>query len=293
MTEKMHFFATPHSPFARQQHPNIIRTNHCIPHLLVFPPFYLIDRVKSTKSIKIKKKKITAWIFLVFVRLAHALWNPRIDPLQLLQVIPTTEVPKFPQSINWSDFDTFFVQNCWRHFFVSSLLPLILTFLATLAYMKLTDDNIQTIHPSSIATWCWPWPLFCPHVLKIITPCSPFLIQYPHTNPSHPTNSNNPTQSIPKHSYSYPSLLILDIEMNFEEAAAKAKTLPDSVTNEEKLSLYGLYKQATVGDVEGTQPWAVQVGMFFFVPWAKVETSLFSTPLVSSQIYSQSVCSLA
>ncbi|KAI4991053.1 hypothetical protein ZWY2020_039424 [Hordeum vulgare] len=35
----------------------------------------------------------------------------------------------------------------------------------------------------------------------------------------------------------------------FEEYAEKAKTLPDTTTNESKLSLYSLYKQATVGPV--------------------------------------------
>jgi acyl-CoA-binding protein len=34
-----------------------------------------------------------------------------------------------------------------------------------------------------------------------------------------------------------------------EEYAEKAKTLPDTTTDENKLILYGLYKQATVGDV--------------------------------------------
>jgi len=33
---------------------------------------------------------------------------------------------------------------------------------------------------------------------------------------------------------------------------------PDS-SNDEKLSFYKYYKQATVGDVSGTQPWAVQL----------------------------------
>ena len=34
--------------------------------------------------------------------------------------------------------------------------------------------------------------------------------------------------------------------------------LQDS-SNEEKLKFYSLFKQATVGDVQGDQPWAVQV----------------------------------
>ncbi|KAI4995083.1 hypothetical protein ZWY2020_034986 [Hordeum vulgare] len=35
----------------------------------------------------------------------------------------------------------------------------------------------------------------------------------------------------------------------FEEYTEKAKTLPDTTTNERKLCLYSLYKQATVGPV--------------------------------------------
>lgn len=39
------------------------------------------------------------------------------------------------------------------------------------------------------------------------------------------------------------------VQEEFEEHAEKAKTLPESTTNENKLILYGLFKQATVGDV--------------------------------------------
>ncbi|URE37198.1 hypothetical protein MUK42_08086 [Musa troglodytarum] len=41
---------------------------------------------------------------------------------------------------------------------------------------------------------------------------------------------------------------------DFEEYAAKAKTLPENTTNENKLILYGLYKQATVGPVNTSRP---------------------------------------
>ncbi|KAA6428081.1 MAG: acyl- -binding [Trebouxia sp. A1-2] len=34
----------------------------------------------------------------------------------------------------------------------------------------------------------------------------------------------------------------------FEKAAEEAKSLPDKTSNDDKLILYGLYKQATVGD---------------------------------------------
>ncbi|OMO52385.1 Acyl-CoA-binding protein, ACBP [Corchorus olitorius] len=43
----------------------------------------------------------------------------------------------------------------------------------------------------------------------------------------------------------------------FEEHAEKAKTLPETTTNEDKLILYGLFKQATVGPVNTSRP-----GMF-------------------------------
>ena len=39
------------------------------------------------------------------------------------------------------------------------------------------------------------------------------------------------------------------VQEEFEEYAEKAKTLPENTTNESKLILYGLYKQATVGKV--------------------------------------------
>jgi len=51
----------------------------------------------------------------------------------------------------------------------------------------------------------------------------------------------------------------LSLQMNFTEAAEKAKSLPSSMPDEKKLELYGLYKQATVGDNTTDQPWMVQV----------------------------------
>ncbi|GMN40740.1 hypothetical protein TIFTF001_009963 [Ficus carica] len=51
--------------------------------------------------------------------------------------------------------------------------------------------------------------------------------------------------------------LLVDSELQYEEFvefAEKAKTLPDSTTNENKLILYGLYKQATVGPVNTSRP---------------------------------------
>lgn len=43
---------------------------------------------------------------------------------------------------------------------------------------------------------------------------------------------------------------VLDLlQEEFEDHAEKAKTLPETTTNENKLILYGLFKQATVGPV--------------------------------------------
>lgn len=44
------------------------------------------------------------------------------------------------------------------------------------------------------------------------------------------------------------------MQEEFEEHAEKAKTLPENTSNENKLILYGLYKQATVGDVNTDRP---------------------------------------
>ncbi|KAK4758596.1 hypothetical protein SAY87_019897 [Trapa incisa] len=46
-------------------------------------------------------------------------------------------------------------------------------------------------------------------------------------------------------------------EEEFEEHAKKAMTLPEETSNDNKLILYGLYKQATVGPITTTRP-----GMF-------------------------------
>ena len=38
------------------------------------------------------------------------------------------------------------------------------------------------------------------------------------------------------------------LQADFDKAAEEAKTLPDKTSNDDKLILYGLFKQATVGD---------------------------------------------
>jgi diazepam-binding inhibitor (GABA receptor modulator, acyl-CoA-binding protein) len=41
----------------------------------------------------------------------------------------------------------------------------------------------------------------------------------------------------------------MGLEEDFQLAADAAKTLPESIANDDKLNLYGLFKQATIGDV--------------------------------------------
>ena len=52
----------------------------------------------------------------------------------------------------------------------------------------------------------------------------------------------------------------------FEQAAVAAKSLPERPDDATMLKLYALYKQGTVGDVEGDKP-----GFFDFVGAAKYE----------------------
>nr|AEJ33928.1 acyl-CoA-binding protein [Wolffia australiana]AEJ88260.1 putative acyl-CoA-binding protein [Wolffia australiana]AEJ88286.1 putative acyl-CoA-binding protein [Wolffia australiana] len=44
------------------------------------------------------------------------------------------------------------------------------------------------------------------------------------------------------------------LQEEFEDYAAKAKTLPATTTDETKLILYGLFKQATIGPVNTSRP---------------------------------------
>ncbi|KAK4252637.1 hypothetical protein QN277_014382 [Acacia crassicarpa] len=46
----------------------------------------------------------------------------------------------------------------------------------------------------------------------------------------------------------------MGLKEDFEQYAEKAKTLPDTTTNENLLILYGLYKQATVGAINTSRP---------------------------------------
>lgn len=53
------------------------------------------------------------------------------------------------------------------------------------------------------------------------------------------------------------------LEEQFNAAAERIKTEKPSdgkdKSTEDKLKVYSLYKQATVGDVTGSQPWAVKI----------------------------------
>lgn len=59
----------------------------------------------------------------------------------------------------------------------------------------------------------------------------------------------------------------MDIQQQFEHAVTRSKTLTQRPTNEELLQLYGLFKQATEGDVTGERP-----GGFDFKGIAKYDT---------------------
>lgn len=44
------------------------------------------------------------------------------------------------------------------------------------------------------------------------------------------------------------------LKAKFEKAVAESKSLPEKPDNKTLLQIYALYKQATVGDVEGKRP---------------------------------------
>ncbi len=58
----------------------------------------------------------------------------------------------------------------------------------------------------------------------------------------------------------------MSLDDQFTDAQARVKTLTSRPSNEELLSLYGLFKQATAGDVSGKKP-----GMFDLKGRAKYE----------------------
>ncbi|MCB9153765.1 MAG: acyl-CoA-binding protein [Caldilineae bacterium] len=63
-----------------------------------------------------------------------------------------------------------------------------------------------------------------------------------------------------------------DLQTQFETAAADAQKLARRPDDKTLLKLYGLYKQATVGDVQGKRPGFTDMsGRFKYDAWAKVK----------------------
>ncbi len=63
-----------------------------------------------------------------------------------------------------------------------------------------------------------------------------------------------------------------DLKTQFEQAAASAQKLNKRPSNEALLELYGLYKQATVGDATGSRPGMFDmVGRAKYDAWAKLK----------------------
>lgn len=62
------------------------------------------------------------------------------------------------------------------------------------------------------------------------------------------------------------------LNARFEAAAAASKTLKDRPDNNALLQLYALYKQGTVGDVEGKRPgFTDMVGRAKYDAWARIK----------------------
>jgi acyl-CoA-binding protein len=49
-------------------------------------------------------------------------------------------------------------------------------------------------------------------------------------------------------------MLMSELKSRFDQAVADSKQLPERPDNMTMLKIYALYKQATVGDVEGSRP---------------------------------------
>lgn len=63
-----------------------------------------------------------------------------------------------------------------------------------------------------------------------------------------------------------------DLKTNFEKAQQDIKTLPERPGNDDMLSLYAHYKQATEGDVQGKRPgFTDMVGRAKYDAWAKLK----------------------
>ena len=63
-----------------------------------------------------------------------------------------------------------------------------------------------------------------------------------------------------------------DLQAQFETAAQEVQSLAKKPDDQSMLKLYALYKQATVGDVQGTRPgFSDFAGRFKYDAWAKLK----------------------
>lgn len=63
-----------------------------------------------------------------------------------------------------------------------------------------------------------------------------------------------------------------DLSARFEQAAQDVQQLPKRPENDVLLRLYGLYKQATSGDVTGSRPGVLDMqGRLKYDAWAKLK----------------------
>lgn len=64
----------------------------------------------------------------------------------------------------------------------------------------------------------------------------------------------------------------MDLSAKFDQAVARSKELTKRPTNEELLKLYGLFKQATEGDVSGERPGGFDFkGIAKYDAWAELK----------------------
>jgi diazepam-binding inhibitor (GABA receptor modulating acyl-CoA-binding protein) len=63
-----------------------------------------------------------------------------------------------------------------------------------------------------------------------------------------------------------------ELQARFEQAVAESKQLPEKPDNMTLLKLYALYKQASVGDIEGQRPgFSDMVGRAKHDAWAQLK----------------------
>lgn len=64
----------------------------------------------------------------------------------------------------------------------------------------------------------------------------------------------------------------MDLQQEFDQAVARSKELTKRPSNEELLQLYGLFKQATEGDVTGERPGGFDFkGIAKYDAWAELK----------------------